>query len=164
MNQATKGSPAKSTTRVTPTVKVLMLDFSPTQIAELWHAASSMLPVIEVRMYCRTSAELDRTSTLADEYDVILVDSAEQSLWFRRLESDSLKTLLGATIVIAGIEPMGSVQTALLRAGYSDVVCVQDVHARTIVNATIKAFLRTLKSRQIELAPTIAAPIQRAII
>ncbi|GAC1621476.1 MAG: hypothetical protein NVS9B10_04330 [Nevskia sp.] len=147
-----------------PIIRVLMLDFSPSKIADLWHAAASVLPAIEIRLYCRTSRDLDQPSTLAERYDLVLTDASDRTRWFQRLEQVAVKSLLPATIVIAGIEPLESVQWALLRAGYADVVCVQDDHPRAVVNSAIKAYLRQLRAQRIELPSAIAQPIQRTLI
>ncbi len=155
---------AAAPTHATPLIRVLLLDFSPTKIADLWHAAIDMLPAIEVRMYCRSHRDLEGNKTLADHYDVILVDAEDHEKWFSRLERPALKSLLLSTVVIAGTEALYTVQASLLRGGYADVVCVQDVHARTIVTAAIRAYLRQLRARQIELPAAIAAPIQKALM
>lgn len=166
LNMSDTSTPSMRPRRQTqslPLVRVLVIDFSPAQIAALWHAASQVLPAIELRMYCRTHRDLDQQATLADRYDVILVDAAEQAHWLKRLEQPTLRSLLDSTVVISGEEPAQQMQSRLLRAGYVDVVCVLDTHARTAIDATIKAFLRQLRRQHIDLPPAVAAPIQRML-
>ena len=147
-----------------PVVRVLMLDFDPVKISELWRAAARMLPAIEVRMYCRTCRELEPPTFPTNQYDIILVDSGDQQQWSSRLAAISSAERFNITVVISGTQPAGIVQSMLLRAGYADVICVQDDHAKTVVSATIKAYLRQLRAKQIELPSAISAPIQRALI
>lgn len=150
--------------RATPRVQVLLLEFPPITTAALWHAATALLPAIEIRMTCRTCEQLAAQNALTGRYDVILVNADDHERWFEQLLQSRLKLLMESCVVVAGRQELQSVQTQLLRAGYADVVCTHDTNPKSILNTVTKAYLRELRRRRIELPSTLAALIQRALI
>lgn len=151
-------------TAAVPVLRLLLLDFPPSRVGDLRYAAATMVHVIDVRIECRSDASLNAKFTGQDRCDVILVDSENHELWFGKLEKPSARAVLEAAIVIAGMRPLPTIQTALLHAGYADVMCVQETNAKTLIHSVIKSFIRNLNAHHVDMPAAVIAPIQRAMI
>jgi len=147
-----------------PRVHVLLLDFSPPQTAQLWHAAAEMLPAIEIRLSCRSSDQLTTTAISRAGYDVVLVGSDESRRWVLSLQQPRLKLLTESSVIIGGdANEFSAIQTALLHAGFSDVICARSENAKMLVQAVTREYLRRLRRKNIELPSTLLSHIQRLI-
>lgn len=147
-----------------PRVHVLLLDFSPAQTALLWHAAAEMLPAIEIRLSCRSSDQLAAVAISRLGYDVVLVGGDDSRRWVLSLQQPRLRALTESSIIIGGnAEEFSSIQTALLHAGFADVICAQSDNAKMLVHTVTREYLRRLRRKNVEMPSTLLAHIQRLI-